>query len=589
MSIERAIDHTLARWVRTHSGSDVLARAAFAASRDEGLGHVCSALIADGFTAADIAALRAHAWVGDGQRFTPFVLDADANFYGWRNWRHEERVSRALLTRVRARTWPLSRAELLAEIDVLFAGSDIAATHWQRVAVAAVPGSRIFALTGGPGTGKTNTVLRMLLMLLRHAQRCGLPEHPTIALAAPTGKAAQRLGEAISGGKPRLREQLPSGCAFVALLERVPDTSPLTLHRLLGFRPHDNAFEYGPQKPLAADIVVVDEVSMIDVAMMRRLLDALRPESMLILLGDPGQLHAIEAGSVLSDITGSVAENALPAAIAEKLDLRAEESQAQLAGQVITLTHVWRAGGELQAGLDLLRQGDGPTFAAFCASENAALRLHACTDAPALRARAGVWIDANDCYARIMHPGIEPDRALRCLREAQILCALREGTFGAQGINALITQLLAESAGFDPDHDWFHGRPVIITRNDYTRELYNGDVGVALGGADNLRVWFATSGGLRSFSPRTLPAHETAWAITIHRSQGSEYRDVAVVLPPDADSRILSRELLYTAVSRATTTAEIWTSAAALRAAAERHVRRRGGLRTLLTANSPVR
>ena len=581
MNIERAIDHTLARWVRARSGSDVLARAASVASRDEGLGHVCSALADDGFDAADLAALRAHAWVGDGRRFTPFVLAAEANFYTWRNWRHEMCVADALLARALARTLPLGRVDVAAGLDELFAGSDAAATHWQRVAVALAPGSRVFALTGGPGTGKTSTVLRMLLMLLRHAPDCGLPRHPTIALAAPTGKAAQRLGEAIGSGKQRLREQLPGGSAFAALLERVSDTSQ-TLHRLLGFRPHDNSFEHGLHKPLAADIVVVDEVSMIDIAMMRRLLDALRPQAMLILLGDPGQLHAIEAGSVLSDIAGSVADNALPATIAERLALHTEQSRAPLAGQVVTLTHVWRAGSELQAGLDTLRHGDSATFEAFCTNGDAALQLRACTDAAAMRAHVQAWIEAHACYVQMTHSGIEPERALQSLREAQILCALREGAFGAQGINALVTQLLAERAGFDPERDWFHGRPVIVTRNDYTRELYNGDIGIALRGADDLRVWFATGAGLRSFSPRTLPAHETAWAITIHRSQGSEYRNVAVVLPPDADSRILSRELLYTAVSRATTSAEIWTSAAALRAAAERRVRRRGGLRSRL-------
>lgn len=582
MSVERAIDQALARWVGLRSGSDVLARAALAASRDEGLGHVCSALVDDGFSADDLAALRAHAWVSDGSRFTPFVLGRQANFYMWRNWRHETHVAQALLARAHASKLPLAHGDLASAVEELFAGSDAAATYWQRVAVAAVPGSRIFALTGGPGTGKTSTVLRMLLMLLRHASACGLPENPTIALAAPTGKAAQRLGETIGVGKQRLREQLPAGSAFIALIEHVPDAVPQTLHRLLGFRPHDNSFEHGPRKPLAADIVVVDEVSMIDIAMMRRLLDALRPEAMLILLGDPGQLHAIEAGSVLSDIAGSVGENAMSAALAEQLNLRSAESHAPLAGQVVTLTHVWRAGSELQAGIDTLRHGDGAAFEAFCTRDDAVLRLRACADAAALRAHVLAWLDAHDCYALVTQIGIQPERALRGLREAQILCALREGPFGAQGLNALVTRLLAERAGFDADRDWYHGRPVIITRNDYTRELYNGDIGIALQGTDGLRVWFASSTGLRNFSPRTLAGHETAWAITIHRSQGSEYGQVAVVLPPDAESRILSRELLYTAVSRATRAAEIWTSNAALRTASERHVRRRGGLRALL-------
>jgi exodeoxyribonuclease V alpha subunit len=575
MSIERAIDHTLARWVRERSRSELLARAAFAASRDEGLGHVCTALGEEGFDADALTALRAHAWVGTGVRFTPFVLDAVDNFYLWRNWRHETRVADALRARAAARTSPLTDAQREVGITALFAGSDALATHQQRVAVAAAPGARIFVLTGGPGTGKTTTVLRLLLMVLRHVRDCALPEQPAIALAAPTGKAAQRLGEAIGAGKQQLRSRLPEASGFRPLFDQVPDAQAQTLHRLLGFRPHDSSFEFGPQKPLAADIVVVDEASMIDIALMRRLLEALRPDAMLILLGDPGQLYAIEAGSVLSDIAGSVAEDALPPAASA-------QNRAPLAGQIVTLTHVWRAGAELQAGLDALRRGDAGRLDAFCAVGGDALRLCASEDAPALRERVQAWIDAHASYAELMRPDIAPQRALQCLREAQILCALREGKFGAAGINALVSRLLAEHAGFDLDSDWFHGRPVIITRNDYARALYNGDVGVALQGEDGLRVWFNSGVGLRSFSPRTLPVHETAWAITIHRSQGSEYGDVAVVLPPDADSRILSRELLYTAVSRATQSAEIWTSAAALRAAATRSVQRRGGLRARL-------
>jgi len=582
VTLERAIDLTLQRWVRKRADSDGLARAAAAASRDEGAGHVCSALIEEEFSDADIAALGVHPWVGDGSRFTPFVLDANANFYTWRNWRHETRVADGLLARARSRTMPLAAAQLALDVEELFAGSDVQATHWQRAAVGAAPGARVFVLTGGPGTGKTTTVLRMLLMLLRHAQGCGLPATPRIALAAPTGKAAQRLGEAIAAGKQRLRAQLASDSAFLPLLEIVPDAQAQTLHRLLGFRPHDNSFARNASRPLDADVVVVDEVSMIDIAMMRRLLDALRDDAVLILLGDPGQLYAIEAGSVLGDIAASVPENALPGPLADTLGIHAQQSTAPLAGQVITLTHVWRAGGDLRHGLDALRRGEANSI-----GDSDALRLRECADVAALRARVAAWLDAHACYEKLVHPALAPEAAPGLLQQAQVLCALREGPFGVAGINSLVTTALAERGCFDAAAEWFHGRPVIITRNDYTRELFNGDIGIALDDGNGLRVWFGNGAGLRSFSPRTLPAHETAWAITIHRSQGSEYRDVAVVLPPDAESRILSRELLYTAVSRATTSAEIWTSAATLHAAAERQVRRRGGLRERLTANNP--
>jgi exodeoxyribonuclease V alpha subunit len=591
MNSERAIDNVLARWVLTRSGSEVLAHATFAASRDEDIGHVCADLAEHGFDASALAQLRSHAWVGDGARFTPFVLDEAANFYLWRNWRHEQRVAQAILARAQARELPLGSAQLAADVAELFAGSEPEATRWQRAAVAAAPGARFFALTGGPGTGKTATVLRILLMLLRHASACRLAQVPRIALAAPTGKAAQRLGEAIAAGKRHLQERLAADSPFRPLLARVDEAQTRTLHRLLGFRPYDSDFEHGPRRPLDADIVVVDEASMIDIALMRQLLDALRPETVLILLGDPGQLHAIEAGSVLGDIASSVRQNALSGDAAVRirplLGGDVSESDAPLAGQVITLTHVWRASGELLAALQALRSGDVAGFD-IAGGGNAAWRLRECTDAAALRDRLQTWIDNHGCYAELQRADITPEQALHGLREAQILCALRDGTYGARGVNALVKTLLAERAGLRDADDWFHGRPVIITRNDYVRGLYNGDMGVALEDAGKLRVWFA--GGaerLRSFSPRTLPAHESAWAITIHRSQGSEYGDVAVVLPPDPDSRILSRELLYTAVSRAGRTAEIWTSATALSAAAERTVQRRGGLRARLTASNP--
>jgi exodeoxyribonuclease V alpha subunit len=592
----RAIDHALAQWVRERSDSEVVARAAFAVSVAEGQGHACAALGDDAvFAADDVDALRAHPWVSDGRAFAPFVLDDKVHLYTWRNWQHEVRLASGLLARSRgAGSFPAG-IDLGASVAELFANEDAVATYWQRIAVAAAPGSRLFVVTGGPGTGKTAAVVRLLLMLLRHAHACGLPAQPTVALAAPTGKAAQRLAQAIAQGKEQLRERLAPTSEFRALIDRIPHAAAGTLHRLLGYRPRDNTFARGVADPLVADIVVVDEASMVDLAMMRQIVDALRPNAMLILLGDPDQLAAVEAGSVLSDIVASVAENALPPALVQRLGaiepatpIAAAES-APLAGQVITLTHVWRAGSGLQRGIAALRCGDEAWLDTFIAnSAGGTLRLLECADSAALAACVDAWIGTHaDTFRQLLTPGIAAQSALQLLRRAQILCALREGTFGVQGINTLIARRLGERFDFDATRPWYHGRPILVTRNDYARDLFNGDIGIVLHGDDGPRVWFAVSArdgtpGLRSFSPRTLPAHDSAWAITIHRSQGSEYVDVAVVLPPDAGHRVLSRELLYTAVSRATQSAEIWTTPAALRAAAMRPVLRIGGLRDRL-------
>ncbi len=656
---DRAIDHTLAQWVFARTGSGLLADAVRAASRAEGDGHSCARLLDlprdAGFDAAALAVLRQHAWVGEGQRFTPFVLDAQGRFYLWRNWQHEVRLAAAILQRCTQRSLPLPAEQLNAELDRLFAGIPRGASDWQRAAVAAAPGTRFFVLTGGPGTGKTTTVVRMLLMLLRHARACGLPERPSIALAAPTGKAAQRLVQAIARGKAELQQTslseegdpvvgraLPTGCLastsataagsarptgaenegsgdsdvsdlsrdastgssplqplaqdLLNLLPQIPHADARTLHRLLGYRPQDNSFSRGLRQPLAEDIVVVDEASMVDLAMMRQLLEAMRPEAMLILLGDPDQLASVDAGSVLADMVASAPVNRLPPALAERLrsllDVAPKPAteHAPLAGHVLTLSHSWRAGSGLQRGIEAMRESPEPGWldALLTRRSDGDLHLRHCADGHDLRACVDAWIDRHSELLRgLLQPAGDAAEALQQLRRLQILCALRDGPFGAQGVNALLARRLGARFAVDTSRPWYHGRPLIITRNDYARGLFNGDVGIAREGAEGLRVWFELSdrdgrGGLRSFSPRALPAHESAWAITIHRSQGSEYEDVAVLLPPDPDNRALNRALVYTAISRARRHAEIWSTDAALRAALAQPVQRHGGLRERL-------
>ncbi len=563
--VERIVDHTFARWVRSRSGSELLARAAFAALRDEGQGHSCAALSNDEI---DVSALRSHTWVGDGNAFTPFVLTDDEKFYVWRNWRHETRLAEAIRARTDARQTPVDVVQLESDVAELFRGTDVAATAAQREAVAAVPGTRLFVLTGGPGTGKTATVLRMVLMLLRHAEACGWQHAPTVALAAPTGKAAQRMAQSIAAGKLDLQRNLVPSSPFLSLLDYVPHAQAQTLHRLLDYRPRENTYGRGIDSPLAADVVVVDETSMVDLAMMRQLFDAVRSDAVIILLGDPAQLYAVEAGSVLGDIVaaGSASHD-----------------------QQVTLRHVWRAQDDLNRSLDALRDGDAAWCDALIANENAhSMRWRSCVDEASLQAAVAAWVDSHaDAFAAVTGDVSDPTAVFRAMRSNQILCALRDGAFGSHGINALVLDVLARRFEVDVTGEWYHGRPVIVTRNDYARDLYNGDVGIALRDGRHMRVWFESrdrdgAPSLRSFSTRTLPAHEPAWAITIHRSQGSEYERVAVVLPPQPDNRVLSRELIYTAMSRATRSVEVWSSSASLRAAIGRPIQRRGGLRERL-------
>jgi len=601
---ERAIDQTLATWVLRRTGSALLARAVRAASAAEGHGHSCAWLVDPqtdaGFDAAALSTLREHPWVGRGDSFTPFVLDDRHRFYLWRNWQHETKLAAAILQRCHKRSFPLSADVLASDLSMLFTDDSTGADDWQRAAVAAVPGARLFVLTGGPGTGKTSTVLRMLLMLLRHATACGLPANPSIALAAPTGKAAQRLAQSVAKSKSELTSAWSSASQspFAECLSAIPHADARTLHRLLGYRPTDNTFSHGRQQPLAEDIVVVDEASMVDLAMMRQLFDAMRPESVLILLGDPSQLASVDAGSVLADIVASTPANQFPLPLIQLIAplMRSPPSSlvgdAPLAGHVLTLSYSWRAGSGLQPAIEAIRHAPDPIWLANLLEQRADgdLYLRHCADNDALRGCVDAWIERHDNVLQsVVSRAITAKDALGHLHQLQILCALRDGPFGAEGINTLMTRRLGLRFDVDTSQTWYHGRPVIVTRNDYGRGLFNGDIGIALHGTDGLRVWFELSDrdgttSLRSFSPRALPAHETAWAITIHRSQGSEYRSVAVVLPLDDTNRILTRELVYTAISRARDHAEIWSTDLSLCAALARPILRQGGLREKLVA-----
>ncbi|WP_049623712.1 exodeoxyribonuclease V subunit alpha [Frateuria defendens] len=579
----RPLDRALLRWTLAHGGSPALARLAAWASFADGEGDTALPLAADeagrhGMPALDPAqcdALRGEALVGDGRQPAPFVLDADARFYLWRNYADELAVATALRARQRAGA-AVDDAAGEADVDTLFGGDRSPAVARQREAVRAVAGRRLFVLTGGPGTGKTTTVLRMLLRLQRRAPGAA----PAIQLAAPTGKAAQRLLQSLRQGKQALRERLPP--AWLPLLERIPDDDALTLHRLLGYDPRGNVFTRGPAHPLAADVVVVDEASMIDLALMRALLAAVKPQATLILVGDADQLASVAAGSALMDLVGAL--------------------EAQRAPELVRLEHSFRAERQLVPVNQAVQAGDGAALRTALAAAGTQAAWHRTDDADRLRRELARWSDAlaalplrpvlpprpagdddDDDAAEAARRAVALD-ALRALGRRQLLCALREDSYGAVALNAWIERRLKRLWQVPDERVWYPGRAVLITRNDYAARLYNGDVGLCLADADGqLRVWFehtdaAGQATARAFTPGSLPAHEPAFALTIHKSQGSEYAHVAVLLPPDPAHRILSRQLLYTGLSRARQSVELWASEGAAEAALAQPVRRAGGL-----------
>jgi len=600
----RPLDRALSHWVRVHGGSDLLADVAGWASYADGLGDAALPLVGEdagrhgmpALSAAQIDALREQPLVGDGSVLVPFVIDAQARFALWRNHAHEVAIAQRVAQR-RAAAVTADATAVVADLCVLFPRDEPAAQR-QRDAVAAAVGRRLFVLTGGPGTGKTTTVLRLLLMLLRRA-----PSAPLIQLAAPTGKAAQRLLQSLRSGKSVLQ----SGAAALPadwqpLLAQIPEHEALTLHRLLGFDPRRNRFTRGRSRPLAADIVVIDEASMLDLAMLRSLLDAVRDDATLILLGDADQLTSVAAGSVLMDLVAALERERAP--------------------ELVRLEHSFRAQRELVALNQAVRLGDAAAFADALAAAAPRAVLRPIADAVALRTFARQWAtalavlplrptlaDARDPFdadanaslapaAGAAAPPYQPSlfeppppdpaqqalAALQALTQRQLLCALREDSFGALALNAAIEAELKQHWNVAPEAVWYAGRAVLITRNDYAQRLFNGDIGLCLSDTDGrLRVWFESSAAngeasARALSPDSLPAHEGAFAITVHKSQGSEYEHAAVLLPPDPAQRILSRQLLYTGLSRAKRSVEICALPEVIEAALAQPIRRAGGL-----------
>ena len=549
----------LRRWVQAQGGDARLAQAAGLAAHAEAEGHACIALSEHDFDAADIAALRSSPWVSTQPASLPFVLDAAGRFYLRRNAEAEATVAQQLLARARASApRPAQATQWLQQLLPDAASSE------QRSALAQAFGRRLFVLAGGPGTGKTTALLALLLGLLRGGQAAGLPAQPRLALVAPTGKAAARMGEAVQAGHARLRSRLAGDAEWQPALASVAALQPGTLHRLLRARqaadtPHG----------LDLDVLAVDEASMVDLALMRHLLTALRPDATLLLLGDPDQLASVEAGSVLGDVLAAAA----PA--------------SPLGACVARLTRSHRAGADLAAVLTHVRDGAAAAVRAAAVQADAALTLHASDDAAALQRVLHVWLQRHEAlYLGLLDAQIAPAEALARLARAQLLCALRSGPFGAQHINGAIERWLRARRPL-PAGYWFSGRVVMITHNDDQTGLRNGEIGVALGRGEALRVHFPAAGGsTRAFQPALLPPHEPAWAITIHKAQGSEYDSVAALLPADADSPILSRELVYTALSRARSHAELWSGAGVLEAALARPLRRGGALRERLLADA---
>jgi exodeoxyribonuclease V alpha subunit len=491
------------------------------------------------------AALGVHPWATGAA--TPLVFENDKLYL--RRFRDAEvRLAKAIGDRLDPQTLDDALPALRSKFQELFPPAD--EPDWQGVAVAACLRSRFTLITGGPGTGKTTTA-RKILDLLR-AQNPDV----RVAFAAPTGKAAARLGEAI--GEPGV-----------------------TLHRLLGYIPHGDTFRHNATDPLEYDVVIVDEASMVPLLLMDTLFAAVRADARVILLGDHDQLASVEAGSVLADLVA--ASGALGHDHSEKLAkayealggprLPVSEKAPPMRDAVVRLvkSHRFDDTKGIGALARAIRDGDG----------EGALRVLAQPDDSVTRvavpAQGGDWLDAVTGSASAVFTAESPEQALEALGRVRVLCATNHGPTGTDGVIKRIEQALRER-GYDVAGPHYRGRPLLVTRNDYMLKVFNGDIGVVWDSGDAGREAFIASTERMSGIPLPqLPEAVTAWAMTVHKSQGSEF-DTVVVMLPEKDVRVLSRELLYTAVTRAKLRVVVVGPDEMVRAAVGRTARRGSGL-----------
>jgi exodeoxyribonuclease V alpha subunit len=534
--------------------------------------------------------LAAHPTVGRPGQRRPLILDDHNRLYLYRYWEYENMLSAVIRKRVDGELTDFDPQHVSTTLTRLFPNSE-KGVAWQKVAATTALLKRLCIITGGPGSGKTHAIAGILALILS----CAGEGKIKIRLSAPTGKAAARLGAAILQVKNHL------DCS-----QTIKDSIPnevFTIHRLLKPIAGTPYFRYNRERPLPADVVVVDEASMVDLALMSKLMQAVAPDARLLILGDKDQLASVEAGSVLGDVCHGHVRHGFSQHFLKQI--------VRLSGiDADNFTQLPESDGGLQDCICLLSQNY--RFASQSSIGEISRAIN-CGDSeksmislknPAETALKWVAISTPAQLGRQLNQTIvegyrkyltikDPVLAMGAFNEFKILCALKVGPYGANAVNIRAEQILQRhhligehSAASQP---WYRGRPVMITRNDYGLGLYNGDIGITLpdpqaSSEDHLYVYFQDAGGkVRRFLPHRLPQHETVYAMTVHKSQGSEFDNVILILP-DKDYPLLTRELVYTGLTRARRTVSIWGTEVVLTTAVSRRIERSSGLRDALWA-----
>ena len=495
--------------------------------------------------------LREASVVGRPHEGKPLILDDAGRLYLHRYWQYEQSVASDIRQRIQQPPFALDAKTVAAGLKTLFPGA-MKTTDWQKVAAFAAMRQRFSVITGGPGTGKTWTVARLLALLLEQPDGKDL----RVRLAAPTGKAAARLQEALSRSLPGLA----CSPAVKARLQARDFTT--TIHRLLGTIPQSTRFRHDSRNPLPLDMLVVDEASMVSLALMAKLLAALKPDARLVLVGDQDQLPPVDAGNVLGDLCRASAINGFSENFRNDFRRCAggtlNEITHPAAGNrvdtVIQLRTNYRS-GEMAVLHDLslaVKAGDATRAMALLRSSAGALTWEPLP--PAKKLQAGLRDAVLTHYGEVLKSA-SPAAALAALGKFRILCAVREGPYGTVALNRLAGEILADAGLIAPDRlesGGYAGRPLMVTANNYALKLFNGDTGVVwpADGGSSLVHFPDEAGGIRAVARERLPEHETVFALTVHKSQGSEFDHVLLVLPDQA-SPVLTRQLFYTGLTRA--------------------------------------
>ncbi len=553
--------------------------------RDPALAHALWALAGLPDSAAWQQSLLASPAVSDGSETTPLVLQHQ-RLYLQRNWLSEVQVA-AFFTEsntVAIHSDPLAMRRVL---DRLFSPLD-AEVDWQKVAAAVALTRRVSVISGGPGTGKTTTVAKLLAaMQLLHQGNKPL----RIQLAAPTGKAAARLTESLRSALSKL--------PLEEAQQRHLPREAATLHRLLGAVPDSQRFRYHQGNPLHLDVLVVDEASMVDLPMMANLVLALPATAQVIFLGDRDQLASVEAGAVLGDICRFAARGYSAPRVEELEQLTgyqlaaSSEVSPAVADSLCLLQKSYRF--DQHSGIGIVARavngGDERQVRRVLQDEHDDLRCLPLAQEEDYQQMVAQCVAGYRDYLQAVAQSQDAAQVLAAFNRFRLLCALRDGPFGVTGLNMRIEQAL-QQAGLihrsrNPANPWYSGRPVMIARNDALLGVFNGDIGIAMPNeAGELRVYFQLPDGqMKMVSPTRLPPHETAYAMTVHKSQGSEFDHTALVLP-NGFLPVLTRELVYTAVTRARTQLSLYAEISILCRAVKTPTRRFSGLETRILSGA---